>query len=287
VSEQPGGGFLSLLLLGSVLQLYAQSAVRVTVVAARAAPVYREVVRALDREGLKATEVYLDRGHPEAADLCGKQVVALGPTARRFVAGLDLPCPVIWGLCLGPDPQAGPGITLLPDPGAQMRLLKHGTPFRRLGVIYTEEHTGWWVEMLTLAAKAEGMTLEAVTVKDEGEAIRALALLRPKVDALFLVPDPRVLTESFLEELAAATVVHGTPVIGFARRYLDRGAVISLGLDPETVGRLLARSVRDGRPPENAFAHSFNVWVDARRARRLGLVLDPDRLRRLADGEGP
>ncbi len=254
----------------------------VTVLSARRTPVYHEVFQAIVAGGMEGKEVFLEDNHPSSNDMCGQGVIALGPTARQYLNTCTRPCTVLWALCLGPDKEGFPGITLLPDPQAQMRLLKEGTPFRRLGLIFNSKNTGWWVRDVEKAAKSQGLMIVKREVKDTKSAIWALRGIRTQVDAIFLVPDTTVLKPSFLESLVTLSTLHNVPVIGFAKQYLRKGAVLSMGLNPQTVGGLLVESWKSGRENAPLFSRKFDVWVNQERMREMGLSLDLKKLQSLA-----
>ncbi len=170
---------------------------------------------------------------------------------------------------------------------AQLTLFRHFFPkLQRVGVVYNPAINKQWFEQAVVAGKEVGVEVIGRTVTRSSQVGSALAELTPKVDALWLTPDPVVL------ENTAAVKLYFTradaarkPVFAYSTTYLQLdpnsplGATLVLAPDVPTTGRQAASVAQDfaGAPPVTTPAGS-EVTLNLKRVQQYGLEFNRDAL---------
>lgn len=151
---------------------------------------------------------------------------------------------------------------------------------RRVGIIYNPARTGALAREARYAAERLGITLVAREASGPREAVHDLAQLKGKVDALWLLPDPSVVTRDTLEAFALFSQENRVPVVAFAAKYLEQGALAAFEVDPAEMGRQAGRMCRrilDGTRVENVPPEppaKAVIRTNPAVARNLGLKVD-------------
>lgn len=150
---------------------------------------------------------------------------------------------------------------------------------KRVGVIYDPAKTGAQVREAREAAQRLGITLVLRRADGPREAVRELSTLKGEVDALWLLPDPTVVTRDTIEAFALFSQQNRVPLVAFAARYLQHGAVAAFEVDPADMGRQagrMARRILDGASPDTVppeHPAKSHLKVNPTTARNLGLAL--------------
>ncbi|ABB32954.1 protein of unknown function DUF534 [Geobacter metallireducens RCH3] len=134
-----------------------------------------------------------------------------------------------------------------------LSLCGNGLGGKRVGIIYNPAKTGALVQEARQAAERLGITLVVRRADDPREAVRELSSLKGKVDTLWLLPDPTVVTRDTMESFALFSQQNRVPVVAFAAKYLQQGAVAAIEVDPADMGRQagrMARRILDGASPQ-------------------------------------
>ena len=105
-----------------------------------------------------------------------------------------------------------------------------------------------------------------------------------------MLPDPTVLQPANLDLLLLASFESRTPLYGFARKYVELGAIAAAHLDPAALGAQVAGLTRRAlASPGGAgtarweYAGGAQLVLNQKVARKMGVVLDPDVLESAAD----
>lgn len=150
---------------------------------------------------------------------------------------------------------------------------------KRVGIIHNPAKTGALVQEARQTAERLGITLVVRRADDPREAVRELSSLQGKVDALWLLPDPTVVTRDTMDAFARFSLQHRVPVVAFAAKYLQQGAVAAIEVDPAEMGRQagrMARRILDGASPQAETPEhpaKTRLKVNQSVARHLGITL--------------
>jgi ABC-type uncharacterized transport system substrate-binding protein len=217
--------------------------------------------------------------------------VAIGSDASAYLhARLD-PATLL-SFCMVADPAAigltkgkpVVGVTTEVPLQVQFELVRHALPKATvMGVLYhaSSEKARAQVAEAKSALPA-GWRMEAVSVDDHGSISKAIeVLLQHRVDWVWTWPDATLYNAAGVKALLLSAVRSGTPVYGFSRPFVRSGALMGIGVEPESQGRqaaelTLARLQNpDGQAQSVVHAPRGNVILNLIVAERLSLKL-PD-----------
>lgn len=221
-----------------------------------------------------------------------KVVMAVGLKAA-IAAKLEIPdIPVIFCLVLDPEKYGLPttnmvGLSLKVPFRQPLQSLRALAPkVSRIGVLFDPQKTHEMHRQLLHDANALGIKILSEEIHQEQDVASALNALKDRIDALWLLPDSTVLTESTLDFLISTTLEANIPVVGFSSALVRSGAVVGayvhyadIGTQAAQLTQQLARQTPSSVlgtiiPPER-----IHQSINQKSARYLGLSLTPDVLR--------
>lgn len=191
------------------------------------------------------------------------------------------------------DPVSAELIDSMEEPGAnvtgtsdaapieeQLDLLKELVPdAKRIGIVYASGEVNSQVQVDEAREAAEPRDLEIVTqtvtnVTEIPQAVEAIG----DVDAFYVPTDNMVV--SGIASLVQAAEASQTPVIAAEAGTVEGGAVATIGIDYEALGRqtgeMALRILRDGADPATMpveTAEAFTYMVNEEAARRQGVTI--------------
>lgn len=249
---------------------------------------YRHVLRGFrDACGCLVREVRLkgNEGGEAVSPGSASAVVSIGTQAFRKVRSLE-GLPVIYTMAL-PSVVARDlrpnisGVSMDIAPGAYLAAMKEVLPgARRIGLLYNPLHTSAFVEAAAAAAGQNGLELTVKQVSEPSEFMSALNELRNKIDILWMLPDPTVVSTETVDYLLRFSIQHNVPVFTFSRKYVEMGALASLDVDPYDMGAQAAEFLQAGGEPVRAFARSSQLTINVKTAKKMGLGISEGILRR-------
>lgn len=215
-----------------------------------------------------------------------RAVLAVGLQARAAADGLR-ELPVL--LTMVPNAErwvaAQPnrfGIEMALAPRQNLETLRRVFPrAKRVGLIFDPGETGGYVREAQGAAAALGLSLVTREIARPGELPRRLEELRGGVDVIWLLPDPTVLQAENLQLLLLASFESRIPLYGFARKYVELGAIAAAHIDPASLGAQAAGMLHcltepaAGAAQRREYARGAQLVLNQKVARKMGLVLAP------------
>lgn len=237
-----------------------------------------------------------DFGAPVPAYRLPRETPEIGPAARVVVAfggeAAVQPYPkgtvVIACLAPGlPEPsgRGGPTVFVAMKPPAaallgQIRKLQPRV--KRLAVLWNSAYTERYLDELKSAAAAQGVEIDAVKVPEVDDLPNALRSLAPKPDALWLAPDPRLITPASFQTIKQFSWDNAIPFYAPTAGLAAAGASAAVSISSAELGRRLAELTRQalsGAPlPSVAYAEKTELTVNPASAAKAGLVLTPEAL---------
>ncbi len=219
-------------------------------------------------------------------------VLALGPAAARFAKGTDLPAPVLFAMVYDPAKHglaAGEsicGIELKVSPEKTLEALEtvlpSGAARTRVGALVREGSDPSEAEALRKALEAGGYPISIEGLSTPEELPRALENLLARIDALWLLMDPGLISErQYLDLVLNESLDRKVAVIGLSDEHVRMGALLATSVDYYLEGdhsARLAREILEGadprqigvQPPENV------IWsLNLRVAKEIGLNVPP------------
>lgn len=108
---------------------------------------------------------------------------------------------------------------------------------KRLGLVYSPSAAGDLLKDASEAASALGLTLVARPVSDPKQIRTAAAELIGSIDALWLLPDPKLITKEVFTFLLVFMMDRRVPTLGFVESFTNAGALASVSPDFAEAGR--------------------------------------------------
>ena len=181
---------------------------------------------------------------------------------------------------MGKRPGNITGISMSISAAQQLEALTLAAPtVKNIGLVYDPERSGALVDEARDYASRNHLNLVALPVRATDEVPSQLAGLKGKIDWLWMVPDLTVLTPQTVDYIMLFSLENRVPVLTFADKYLNMGAVLAVTFDPLEIGRqagdmalnILRQGGAEGIPP--ARVEKVRVNTNARAASLLGVVL--------------
>ncbi len=136
--------------------------------------------------------------------------------------------------------------TELPS-GMQLTMFRYFFPdVKTIGLVYSRAFQKQWVAQAKANAADVGIEVKTTTVGRFRSLERALHKLLPEVDALWLIPDPKVI--SGVEDIALIfghCEAQKKPVFACQAAFAERGAAMAISPDVPTIGRQAAAFALD------------------------------------------
>jgi putative tryptophan/tyrosine transport system substrate-binding protein len=207
--------------------------------------------------------------------------VAVGPEAAFAVwKGIGkADASRIYFMVLNPEKVLGPkergcGIPLNIPAQTQIEMIGRGIPsVRRLGLLYDPELNSDFFRKAADAASLSGFTVVPLRVSSKKEIPSVLKRQWKDMDALWLIPDRTVISESIVKYVIKEAFLRKVPVIGYNRFFYETGAALAFVFDYKELGqqcaqkalRILSGEDCPDTPP------LFHVWINEGVAKKLGL----------------
>ncbi len=227
-----------------------------------------------------------DQAASISADESVNLVAAIGPEAAAFVwEAFPDPLPAkIYAIILNPEKIIGSyavvnGVSLNIPPTVQLGMIRQGLPsLQRIGIIYDPDINQDFFNVAADAAKQAGIGIVPVTVSSPREIPDIINQAWDRIDAIWLIPDRTVISESIAQYIIKQAVLKKIPVIGYNQFFYDSGAALSFVFDYRDLGGQaadLAVELASGEAPVDRRVPVFQVWLNAGVMQKLGISV-PD-----------
>jgi ABC-type uncharacterized transport system substrate-binding protein len=189
--------------------------------------------------------------------------------------------------CLAPGLAADfqhPGplaiVTMKPAPEKLLSELRRLQPaLRRLAVLSHARDTESYLADLRRAASALGIEIVAPRLSGPDSLPDALRSLPGKADAVWLAPDPSLVTPASFQTIKQFASDNGVPFYAPTRGLAAAGAAAAVGVSAEEAGRqaaeLALRALAGETLPERVYSTRTELTVNRTSAEKAGLTFDP------------
>ncbi|MCX5830851.1 MAG: ABC transporter substrate-binding protein [Deltaproteobacteria bacterium] len=217
-------------------------------------------------------------------------LLAVGRDALLSVKHLTT-IPVIYCMVLNPrsllsDEKNISGVSMNLPPEKQLsELLKMLPAARDIGLLYDPDQTGIFVQGVRNAAVRMNVNLTATAVHRSGDVPALLNTMKGKANVFWMLPDITVITPETLKSILLLSLENKMPILTFSEKYLELGAMLSIGIDPFDVGSQageMAQKIFSGgnfMEPQHVDARKASLSINVGIARKFGIVLDQQVIR--------
>ena len=208
-------------------------------------------------------------------------IVAIGPHATSLLPSIPGDTPRVYTMVLNPQsviPEDVPiaGVSLNIPARFQAKVITNALPdIRRVGVFYNPKYSSGLVDQLREAGRENGLVLAPIRVLSQKDIRNSLDERLESMDALLMIPDPTVISESIVVFLIKEALKKRVPVIGYNRFFLEKGALLSFVIDYKGVGRrtaLLAKGILNGLESKS-LPPPVSVEVNRKLAKKFGFEI--------------
>ena len=207
-------------------------------------------------------------------------IAAVGPEAAQYVwdrMGKGA-VPKIYCMVLNPEKVVGVeekacGIPLNIPVHAQVAMISQGLPsVKRVGLLYDPKHNAGFLQQAAAAAASLNLTIVPLSVSSKRDIPSVLEDRWDLLDALWLIPDRTVISESIVAYLIKEAFLQNIPVIGYNRFFYETGAALAFVFDYRELGRQCAQEVLRMLSGEGCreTPPRFHAWVNGKMIEKLG-----------------
>ena len=290
---------LSIIMLLSLIFLYAAAATGqdiVVVQSAKFAP-YEEALRGF--QGIcRADITRIVISEPARNDVIERInkigpniIIAIGMDALVKVKTIK-DIPIVYLMILNPQSILSgekniSGVTMNIPQERQLLIISKTLPhIRKVGLVYDPAKMGYLVKWAQKTAATIGIELIANEVHSARDVPSSIKDLEGKIDAFWMIPDTTVITPETLEFLLLFSLENKIPILTFSEKYVELGALISIGTDPfdmgsqagEMANRILSK--KDYAHVEEVNAKKEVISINITVARNLGISIDKELIAR-------
>ena len=177
------------------------------------------------------------------------------------------------------------GISNEPLQGIQLMMYRYFfQDVNKIGVLYSKTYNKEWFDVAVESAKDVGIRLIGKSISKPDKIGSALKKLLPKVDALWLIPDPTVIYDiESVNKLFGQCQAAGKPIYTYDKAFVDLGATLIMSADIPTMVRQSAEMVFDileGRKIEEKIQNPAGSYIilNMKKVEEYGLHLNIDAL---------
>ena len=207
--------------------------------------------------------------------------IAIGPSATRFVwahfPSMDVQ--KLYTMVLNPEgiltpEQSACGITLRIPLTTQLKCISLGLPsVERLGILYDPLYNSDLITQVTGSIGDTGVKIIPIVISSRRDIPLVLKQSWKFLDALLLIPDRTVISESIVQYIIKQAILNKVPVIGYNRFFYESGAALAFILNYKEIGRQTSRAATrmlSGEACKNE-PPIFHAWVNTRVIQKLGI----------------
>lgn len=215
-------------------------------------------------------------------------VLALGAKAAWTAREVSSTVPVVFALVRDPSRyglerpnMTGVGMNIPPAMAlAQFQLF--APEAERMGILLSATNSDPAVGEAIQAAREAGYTVIARRVSSDRDVRRQLAAMARDMDAIWLLPDPLIITPDHFHLVRTMATRTRTPVLAYSETLVEAGAFLCVAPDREAIGRLAAQRIQAVLEPGATPAalplvvpQEFRVVLNRDTQQALGLDIDP------------
>ncbi|MDP2645448.1 MAG: ABC transporter substrate binding protein [Desulfobacterales bacterium] len=180
------------------------------------------------------------------------------------------------------------GVSMNLSPAKQLHELSKVLPAaKNIGLLYDPDQTGIFVQGARQAALKMSVNLTARQVRRSRDVSGLINEMKGQADIYWMLPDTTVITPETIESLLMFSFENNIPILTFSEKYLELGAMLSIGIDAFDIGSQageMARKISSGINIKD-FAHEDArkalIVLNAEIARKFGITIEQNIIRNI------
>ena len=213
-------------------------------------------------------------------------ILAIGMNALTTIKDIE-DIPIIYMMVLNPQAitfgeKNISGISMTLSPEKQLATLREVLPAaKRVGMLYNPDRNGNFLKRAVKAATNTGITLVTEKIQSPKEVPSALQNMWNKMDVFWMIPDITVYSPETIEFVLLFLLENHMPIVSFSEKYVELGALISIGIDPFDIGNQageMAKTIfsnnRKNNNTQRIDARKAVVLINLKIAKKLGITFD-------------
>jgi putative ABC transport system substrate-binding protein len=212
-------------------------------------------------------------------------ILSLGMDALQKTKGIK-GIPVVYCMVLNPQSILSgekhiTGVSINIPQEKQLEALLRALPdTKNIGLLYDPMNTGHIVKKAKEAAEKIGINLITEKIYSSRDVPPAINDMKGKIQVFWMLPDITVVTPEAIEFLILFSLENKIPILTFSEKYVELGALMSIGIDPYDIGRQageMAVKILSGKnltSIQRVDARSAVISLNLRIARKLGIPVD-------------
>lgn len=222
----------------------------------------------------------LAMGDPVPAD--AKIVLAFGGKAaiRRYPGRVTVIYAIAPGVLLDRKTHDGPSVKIMmgPDAASVLGRLKELHPgLKRMAVLWSGLSLAASAERLVKAGAARGVAVTAERLEDADDLPSRLRALKGQVDAIWLLPDPLLISARTFETVKHFSYDNDVPFYAPTEGLAEQGAAAAVSVSYKEMGRMMAAAangvLRGSAQPVELYADRVHVSVNKAAAAECALAV--------------
>ena len=219
-------------------------------------------------------------------------VLAVGRDAL-MIARRIATIPVVYVMVLNPQSILSgekniSGVSMNLPPEKQLsELLKVLPAVHHIGLLYDPDQTGNFVQGVRDAAVKMNVNLTATAVHRSRDVPLLLNTMRGKAGVFWMLPDITVITPETVESILLFSLENHIPILTFSEKYLELGAMLSIGIDPFDIGCQageIAQKIFSGsvvKDVRHLDARKALISINLKIAGKMGMTIDKEVIRNI------
>jgi putative ABC transport system substrate-binding protein len=169
-------------------------------------------------------------------------ILAIGANALKQAIRIRN-TPIIYLMVLNPEKiirgrENVAGVRMIIPPEKYLEVMdKLNLPSLKVGILYDPSYSDNLMKSVMQSAQSKGIDITAKAVSKPKEVPDMLKKMKGSFNLFWMLPDPSVVTADTVEYLLLFSQQYRVPIVTFADKYLQMGAMISLDIDSFDLGK--------------------------------------------------
>ncbi|MBN1932995.1 MAG: hypothetical protein JW786_15440 [Desulfobacterales bacterium] len=201
--------------------------------------------------------------------------------------------PIVYLMVLNPQFILGEeknitGVSLnIPQEKQLQTLLNIFPNTEAIGLVYNPDKTGCMVKRVRDATQKVGIKLIAEQIHDSRDVPLLIEHMRNQADIFWMLPDITVITPETTEFLLLFSQENKIPILTFSEKYLELGALISIGIDAFDIGKQageMAKEILSGKCVDDVRqvdARNTIISINLRIAKKLKIHINENIIKKV------